>query len=366
MRYDYLIVGAGLFGAVFARQAMDKNRRCLVVDRRGHIGGNLYTELVEGIPVHRYGPHIFHTSRRDIWGYVNRFAEFGRFVNAPLARCGGQIYHLPFNMNTFYELWGVAAPEEARRKLAEQRAAAGQGTPRNLEEQALQMVGKDLYELLVKGYTEKQWGRPCTELPPFLIRRLPLRYTYNNDYFDDCYEGVPREGYTPMLERMLKGAELLFHTDFLEQREALSAMADKIVYTGRLDELYGFRYGELAHRSLHFETRVLQQDNFQGNAVVNFPLKEVPYTRVVEHKHFVAGSWPHTVVTWEYPRPCGKGDIPFYPVNDGENGARYARYRALAEQEPNLLFGGRLAEFRYLNMDAVVASALDCAKQELG
>lgn len=363
--YDYLIVGAGLFGAVFAREAMDHGKTCLVIDRRDHIGGNIYTEQIEGIAVHKYGAHIFHTGNKQVWDYVNRFATFNRYTNCPVARYGDKLYNLPFNMNTFHGLWGVITPEEARAKIAAQVAEAGITEPKNLEEQALSLVGRDIYEALVKGYTEKQWGRRATELPAFIIRRLPVRFTYDNNYFNDPYQGIPEEGYTKLVERLLDGADVRLSCDFFADREALTAQARTTVFTGMIDQFYGYRFGQLEYRSLRFETEVLDTENYQGNAVVNYTEYEVPYTRIIEHKHFVFGTQPKTVVTREYPAVWQPGDEPYYPMNDEKNNALYARYKELADAEQNVIFGGRLGKYKYYDMHHVVAEALALAEEVL-
>ena len=356
--FDYLIVGAGLYGAVFAREMTDRGKRVLVIDRRDHIAGNAYTEDIEGIQVHRYGAHIFHTDDRNVWAYVNRFAEFNRYTNSPVANYRGEIYNLPFNMNTFNRMWGVVTPEEAKRKVEEQRDAAGITEQRNLEEQAISLVGTDIYEKLVKGYTAKQWGRPCTELPAFIIKRLPVRFTYDNNYFNALYQGIPTEGYTRMVERMLEGVEVRLGTDYLEDKPALDALAERVVYTGPIDAYLGYRLGALEYRSLRFETEVLDTDNYQGNAVVNYTDSDTPYTRIIEHKHFAFGTQPKTVISREYSVEWKPGDEPYYPVNDRKNDALHAQYMALAAGEKNVLFGGRLAEYKYYDMDAVIALAL--------
>ena len=361
--YDYLIVGAGLFGAVFAREMTDAGKRCLVIDRRGHIAGNAYTETVEGIAVHRYGAHIFHTNDEEVWAYVNRFARFNRFTNSPIANYRGELYNLPFNMNTFHQMWGVVTPEQARAEIRRQQAAAGDGEPRDLEEQAIRLVGRDIYEKLVKGYTQKQWGRLCTELPAFIIRRLPVRFTYDNNYFNARYQGIPEEGYTALAERLLAGIPVRLHTDFLQQREELSALAETMVYTGAIDAYFDYRLGALEYRSLRFETEVLDTDNYQGNAVVNYTDAETPWTRIIEHKHFTFGTQPKTVITREYSAAWQPGDEPYYPVNDQRNTELYQRYAALAAREPHTLFGGRLGAYRYYDMDQVIAAALALARQ---
>lgn len=364
-RYDYLIVGAGLFGAVFAREATDAGKMCLVIDRRPHIAGNIYTERVEGIEVHRYGAHIFHTSDRAVWDYLSRFVTFNRFTNSPLARYGDELYHLPFNMNTFHALWGVVTPAEAKEKIAAERAPYAGREPRNLEEQALSLVGRDVYEKLIKGYTEKQWGRPCSELPAFIIRRLPLRFTYDDNYFSDPLQGIPEEGYTALVERLLDGADVELSRDYFADREALDEIADRVIFTGRIDEFYGAVYGRLAYRSLRFETETLDLPDFQGNAVVNYTSRDVPFTRIIEHKHFTFGKQPKTVVTREYPAAWREGEEPYYPVNDETNNALYARYAALAEKERKVFFGGRLGLYRYLDMDKIVSEALALSRRLL-
>ena len=357
--YDLLCVGAGLFSAVMAREALDRGKSVLVLERRGHIAGNIYTEEVENIAVHRYGAHIFHTSDKAVWDYVGRFASFNQFINAPIANYHGEIYNLPFNMNTFSRMFGVAAPAEARAVLDKERAEVI-GEPRNLEEQAIQLVGRTVYTKLVKGYTEKQWGRDCKDLPSFIIRRLPVRFTYDNNYFNDRYQGIPEEGYTAMAARMFEGADILLNTDFLEDREKWLAMADQTVYTGPLDAWFDFCYGKLAYRSLRFETEVLDMENFQGNAVVNYTDRETPYTRIIEHKHFNFGTQPKTVITREYPTEWEEGMEPYYPVNDEKNSALYGKYEALPLPE-NVQIGGRLARYRYYDMDDTVAAALQLA-----
>ena len=371
-QYDYLIVGAGLFGATFARQAMDAGKKVLVVDRRSHIAGNVYTEPVAGIQVHRYGAHIFHTNDREVWEYLNRFAEFNRFTNAPVANFHGELYSLPFNMYTFNKMWGVTTPAQAAAEIARQREAAGITEPKNLEEQAISLVGRDIYEKLVKGYTEKQWGRPCTELPAFIIKRLPVRLTFDNNYFNALYQGIPVGGYTAMVARMLEGAEVRLNTDFLEDREALSALAEQVVYTGPVDAYFGFCRGPLEYRAVRFETELLDMPNFQGNAAVNYTDRETPWTRIIEHKWFEFGKdsegndLPQTVISREYPSEWQSGDEPYYPINNDANNARYREYAALAAAETGVIFGGRLAEYRYYDMDQVVASALRKAREVLG
>lgn len=365
MKYDYLIVGAGLFGATFAREITDKGLSALVIDKRSHIGGNIYTEDIEGIQVHKYGAHIFHTNNSEVWNYVNRFATFNRFTNSPVANYKGELYSLPFNMLTFNKMWGVITPDEAKAKIAEQRAMAGITEPKNLEEQAISLVGMDIYEKLVKGYTEKQWGRPCAELPAFIIKRLPVRFTFDNNYFNALYQGIPTEGYTALIEKMLEGIEVRLGVDYLEGRDELSLLADKIIYTGPIDEYFDFCYGPLSYRSVRFETEVLDTDNYQGNAVINYTDRETPYTRIIEHKHFAFGTQPKTVISREYSREWDKDAEPYYPVNDDKNNALYERYKALAENEDRVIFGGRLGQYKYYDMDAVILSALEVAKGEL-
>lgn len=365
MRYDYLVVGAGLFGACFAQQAKAAGRKVLVIDRRDHIGGNVYTEDVEGIQVHKYGAHIFHTNDKSIWEYVNRFAEFNRYTNSPVANYHGELYSLPFNMYTFNQMWGVIAPQEAEEKIAQQRAAAGITEPKNLEEQAISLVGTDIYEKLVKGYTEKQWGRPCSDLPSFIIKRLPVRFTFDNNYFNAKYQGIPIGGYTKMVEKMLSGIDIRLNEDYLESKQKWDALADKVVYTGAIDRYFGYCYGPLRYRSIRFETEVLDTPNYQGNAVVNYTDRETPYTRIIEHKHFDFGIQPKTVISREYSSEWKPGEEAYYPVNDEKNNALYECYRALAQKVSKTIFGERLGEYRYYDMDAVLRSALALAEREL-
>lgn len=359
--YDYLIVGAGLFGSVFAYEAGKKGKSCLVVEKRDHIGGNIYTEEVEGINVHKYGAHIFHTSDKRIWQYMQQFAEFNRYMNSPVANYKGEIYNLPFNMNTFNKLWGVVTPNEAKDKIQKQVEAYRTSNPKNLEEQALNLVGKDIYEKLIKGYTEKQWGHRATELPPEIIKRIPVRYTYDNNYFNDLYQGIPVGGYTAIIEKMLEKADVRLHIDYLSQKEELDKLAHKIVYTGPVDAYYDYCYGELEYRSVSFETEVLEEENYQGNAVVNYTEFEVPYTRIIEHKHFEFGTQEKTVISKEYPAAWKKGEEPYYPVNNEKNNALYQKYAALASKEEKVVFGGRLGTYRYMDMHNVVAEALRLA-----
>ena len=363
--YDYLIVGSGLFGSIFAYEAGKKGKQCLVVEKRDHIGGNIYTKEVEGIQVHQYGAHIFHTSNREVWEYVQQFAEFNRYTNSPVANYKGEIYNLPFNMNTFNKLWGVVTPAEAKAKIEEQAAAYRTEHPANLEEQALNLVGKDIYEKLIKGYTEKQWGHRATELPPEIIKRLPVRYIYDNNYFNDIYQGIPIGGYTAMIEKMLAKAEVRLGVDYLEHKDELDALAEKVVYTGPIDAYYGYQFGELEYRSVSFETEVLDQPNYQGNAVVNYTEYEVPYTRIIEHKHFVFGTQDMTVISREYPAAWKKGDEPYYPVNNEKNNMLYHSYEELAKEEKKVIFGGRLGTYKYMDMHHVVAEALRVTKEEL-
>lgn len=363
--YDYLIVGAGFFGAVFAHEAKKRGKHCLVVERRGQIGGNCYTATVEGIHVHQYGAHIFHTSNEEVWQYINQFCRFNNYVNSPIANFHGEIYNMPFNMNTFSRLWNIATPAEARAIIDAQRADAP-AEPKNLEEQAISLVGRDIYEKLVKGYTEKQWGRPCTGLPAFIIRRLPVRFTYNNNYFNDRYQGIPEGGYTPIFEKLLEGVEVRLNCDYFAHKDELLSQCKKVVFTGPIDRYFDYCYGPLQFRSLRFESEVLDQENYQGNAVVNYTDRETPYTRIIEHKHFEFGTQPKTVITREYPMDWQPGAEPYYTVNDEHNNALYQRYAALAEQEPNVMFGGRLGEYKYYDMDKVIASALGFVARELG
>ncbi len=360
--FDYLIVGAGLFGAVFAREMTDRGRTCLVVEKRGHVGGNVYTETVGGIPVHRYGAHIFHTSDETVWRYVNRFVPFAPYRHTVKANNNGKLYSLPFNLNTFDEIFGARTPDEARAAIERTRVPCD--APRNLEETALATLGSEVYRLLVKSYTEKQWGRPCTELPPFLLGRLPVRFTRDNNYFNDTFQGIPREGYTPLIEALLKGSEVRLGVDYLAHRAELNALARKVLYTGPVDAFFDCRLGRLDYRSLRFETEDLPQPDYQGYAVVNYTGAEVPFTRILEHKYFCGADVPHTVITREYPQAYAPGREPYYPVNDERNTALYARYRALAEAEPNVLFGGRLGTYTYADMDDTVAAALALAARE--
>ena len=365
MKYDYLIVGAGLFGAVFAQEAKQAGKKCLVVEKRGHIAGNVYCEEIHGIQVHRYGAHIFHTSDEKIWEYVCRFARFNHYINSPIARYRDELYNLPFNMNTFSKMWGIATPQEARDIIESQIADLGIAEPKNLEEQALSLVGRDVYEKLIKGYTEKQWGRDCKDLPAFIIKRLPLRFTYDNNYFNDRFQGIPTGGYTKLVEKLLEGTEVRLDTDYLQHRAELDALADKIVYTGMIDQYYDYSLGVLQYRSVRFETEELEMENYQGNAVVNYTERQVPYTRIIEHKHFEFGTQPTTIISREYSSEWTKGDEPYYPVNDERNNALYEQYREKADKEERLIFGGRLGGYKYYDMDKVIAAALELCRREL-
>ena len=364
--YDYLIVGAGITSAVFAHEAKEAGKSCLVIDRRSHVAGNIYTEEVEGINVHKYGAHIFHTSLRPVWEYVNRFAEFNNYVNSPVAVYKDELYNMPFNMNTFSKMWGVRTPAEARAVIEEQKAACAVDEPKNLEEQALSLVGRDVYEKLVKGYTEKQWGRDCTELPASIIKRLPVRFIYDNNYFNDRWQGIPIGGYTAMVERMLGDTEVLLDTEYRDFIAEHPGIADRVIYCGPIDEYFDYRLGALEYRSLRFESERVECDNWQGNAVVNYTEREVPYTRIIEHKHFEFGTQPVSIITREYPATWERGDEPYYPINDERNGALYAEYAKLAEQEGNVVFAGRLGGYKYYDMDKAIDAAFDVVKAELG
>lgn len=364
-KYDYLIVGAGLYGAVFAHEAMKKGKKVLVIDKRTNVAGNVYTEEIEGINVHKYGAHIFHTNNKRVWEYVNQFAEFNRFTNSPVANYKGELYSLPFNMYTFNQMWGVVTPEEAAKKIEEQKKMAGIVEPQNLEEQAISLVGVDIYEKLVKGYTEKQWGRPCTELPTFIIKRLPVRFTFDNNYFNALYQGIPIGGYTQMVKNMLKGSEIRLGVDYLDDKEELDKMASKVIYTGAIDAYFNYCLGNLEYRSVRFETETLDIPNFQGNAAVNYTDSETPWTRIIEHKWFEFGTQPKTVISREYSSEWKPGDEPYYPVNDNKNSLLFNEYRKLADKEKNVIFGGRLGEYKYYDMDAVIESALKLCEIEL-
>lgn len=372
MKYDYLIVGAGLFGAVFAQQAKSKGKKVLVIEKRPNIGGNVYTEKIEGISVHKYGAHIFHTNKKEIWDYVNKFADFNNFINSPIANYHGDIYSLPFNMYTFNKMWGVSYPEEAEKIIESQKAEKGISTPKNLEEQAISLVGIDIYEKLIKGYTEKQWGRPCSQLPSFIIKRLPVRFTYDNNYFNALYQGIPIGGYTRMVENMLDGIEVRLNVDYLSNKEELNTLAEKVIYTGSIDAYFDYQLGYLEYRSVRFETEVIDKSNFQGNAAVNYTDIETPWTRVIEHKWFEFGKdengndLPKTVISREYSAEWKLGDEPYYPVNDEKNNSLYEKYKELSKNEDNVVFGGRLGEYKYYDMDAVIHSALELSDRLLG
>ncbi|WP_281678631.1 UDP-galactopyranose mutase [Eggerthia catenaformis] len=365
-KYDYLVVGAGLFGAIFAYEAAKKGKQVLVIDKRDHLAGNIYTKEIEGINMHVYGAHIFHTSNEEVWNYVNKFAKFNRYTNSPVAFYKDEVYNLPFNMNTFSKLWGVRTPKEAMAKIEQQKKASGITEPKNLEEQAISLIGTDIYEKLIKGYTQKQWGKLCTELPAFIIKRLPVRLTYDNNYFNDDYQGIPIGGYTQIVEKMLAEIEVKLNYDFFDHRQELESIADKIVFTGMIDEYYDYKFGELEYRSLRFETEVLDEENFQGNAVVNYTEYEVPYTRIIEHKHFEYGIQPKTIITKEYPADWHKGDEPYYAMNNDKNNSLYTKYKTLADNEGKVIFGGRLGMYKYFDMDDTIAAALECVKKELG
>ncbi|MDK0736130.1 UDP-galactopyranose mutase [Clostridium perfringens] len=364
-KYDYLIVGAGLFGSIFAYEANKRGKKCLVIDKRNHVGGNVYCENIEGINVHKYGAHIFHTSNKKVWDYVNSFVEFNRYTNSPVANYKGELYNLPFNMNTFYQLWGVKTPLEAKNKIEEQKKEAKISEPKNLEQQAISLVGNDIYEKLIKGYTEKQWGKKATDLPAFIIKRLPVRFTFDNNYFNDMYQGIPIGGYNVIIDKLLGGIDVRLETDFFKNREELESLADKIVFTGMIDEFYNYKFGTLEYRSLKFENEILNEENYQGNAVVNYTEYEIPYTRVIEHKHFEYGTQEKTVITKEYPANWKKGDEPYYPVNNDRNNEIYTKYKELADKEDRVIFGGRLAEYKYYDMHNVIERALECVKEEL-
>ena len=363
-KYNYLIVGAGLFGSIFAYEANKRGKKCLVIDKRNHVGGNIYCKEVEGINVHEYGAHIFHTSNKEVWNYINKFAEFNRYTNSPVAIYKDELYNLPFNMNTFNKLWGVKTPSEAKAKIEEQLAETNIEEPKNLEEQAIKLIGKDIYEKLIKGYTEKQWGTKATELPAFIIKRLPVRFTFDNNYFNDTYQGIPIGGYTKIIEKMLEGIDVQLETDFFKDREKFENIADKIVFTGMIDAFYDYKFGTLEYRSLRFEHEILDEENHQGNAVVNYTEYEIPYTRIIEHKHFEYGTQPKTVITREYPAKWNKGDEPYYPINNERNNNMYAKYKELADKEANVIFGGRLAQYKYYDMHNVIEQALNAVKKE--
>ncbi|MGV3150607.1 UDP-galactopyranose mutase [Sarcina ventriculi] len=363
-KYDYLIVGSGIFGSIFAHEANKRGKKCLVIDKRNHIGGNIFCEDIEGINVHKYGAHIFHTSNKEVWDYINSFVEFNRYTNSPVANYKGELYNLPFNMNTFYQLWKVKTPKEAKEKIEEQVKEANIQEPKNLEEQAIKLVGKDIYEKLIRGYTEKQWGQRATELPSFIIKRLPVRFTFDNNYFNDKYQGIPIGGYNVFIEKLLEGIDVKLNTDFFKNREELENLADRIVFTGMIDEFYDYRFGTLEYRSLRFQHEILNEENYQGNAVVNYTEYEIPYTRVIEHKHFEDGKQDKTVITKEYPASWKKGEEPYYPINNERNNLMYEKYKELADKEKNIIFGGRLAEYKYYDMHHVIERALDIVNKE--
>ena len=358
-KYDYLIVGAGLYGACFAYMARKRGKKCLVIDKREHAGGNLYCENIEGINVHKYGAHIFHTSDKAVWEFVTSLVEFNNYINSPVANYKGKLYNLPFNMNTFHELWGVVTPQEAMDKIAGQRAAAGTSEPQNLEQQAISLVGEDIYRILIKDYTEKQWGRKCTELPPSIIKRLPVRFTYDNNYFNDIYQGIPVGGYNRLFDKLLEGADLRLNCDFFAHRQELENIADKILYTGAIDQFYDYRFGKLEYRTVSFEQEVLDTNNYQGVAVMNYTDAETPYTRIIEHKHFEFGTQPKTVISKEYSSEWKDDSEPYYPVNNERNNSIYLKYKELADKESSVIFGGRLAEYKYYDMHHIVAQALN-------
>lgn len=366
MRYDYLIVGAGLYGAVFAHEVKKRGKSCIVLDRRNHLGGNIYTEEIEGINVHKYGAHIFHTSSKEIWDYVNQFAEFNNYINSPIAVYKDELYNMPFNMNTFSKMWSIRTPTEAKTKIAEQIAELNITEPKNLEEQALSLVGTDIYQKLVKGYTEKQWGRDCKELPAFIIKRLPVRFTYDNNYFNDRYQGIPIGGYTAIIEKLLDGIDVQLSIDYFDFVEKNPNIASKTVFTGMIDEYFQYQLGVLQYRSVRFETEVLEEENYQGNAVVNYTEREVPYTRIIEHKHFEFGKQPKTVISREYPSEWKQGEEPYYPINDERNNTLYQQYQELAAQQKNVIFGGRLGSYKYYDMDKTIMAALDAVRAEFG
>ena len=371
MKYAYLVVGCGLYGSVFARQAADNGKKVLIIEKRNHIAGNTYTEKIEGIDVHKYGAHIFHTNNKKVWNYVNKFAEFNRFTNSPMANFKGELYSLPFNMLTFNKMWGCITPEEAEKIISEQKKQI-KGVPKNLEEQAISLVGKDIFEKLIKGYTEKQWGKSCKELPPFIIKRLPVRFTYDNNYFNALYQGIPVGGYTKLVKKMLDGIEIKLNEDYLTNRQYYNSIADKIVYTGAIDEFFDYKLGTLEYRTVYFENKILDIPNFQGNAVINYTDKETPYTRIIEHKWFQFGKdehgndLPKTIISKEFSKQWNKKDEPYYPINDEKNNTLYLKYKELADKEKNVFFGGRLGEYKYYDMDKVIESALNFSEKELG
>ena len=362
MKYDYLIVGSGLFGSIFAYEMTKKGKKCLVIEKRSHIGGNVYTENTESINVHKYGAHIFHTNNKEVWNYINQFADFNRYTNSPVANYKGELYNLPFNMNTFYQMWGVKTPAEAKAKIEEQKAEYHIEEPKNLEEQAISLIGKDIYEKLIKGYTEKQWGRKCKDLPSFIIKRLPVRYTFDNNYFNDLYQGIPIGGYTKIIEKMLKGIEVKLDTNFFDDREKWENVAEKIIFTGMIDQYFDYCYGELEYRGLNFEFETLDIENYQGNAVINYTDAETPFTRIIEHKHFESSESPKTIITREYPKTWMKGEEAYYPMNDDKNSELFKKYQELAKKEDNVIFGGRLGMYQYFDMWQVIDEALKLVK----
>ena len=364
-KYDYLIVGTGLFGAIFAYEANKRGKKCLVIEKRSHIAGNIYTEEIEGIQVHKYGAHIFHTSNKEVWDYINQFSEFNRYTNSPIARYKDEVYNMPFNMNTFNKLWEVFTPDEAKQKINQELEEAKIDEPKNLEEQAIKLVGKTIYEKLVKGYTEKQWGQKATELPSFIIKRLPVRFTYDNNYFNDKYQGIPVGGYTQIIEKMLSGIEVKLNYDYFEHKVELENIAQETVFTGPIDKFYDYQFGELEYRSLRFETEILEKENYQGNAVVNYTEYEVPYTRIIEHKHFEYGNQPKTVITKEYPDSWNKNKEAYYPINNEKNNLLYEKYRELSKNDSNIIFGGRLGQYKYFDMHIVIEEALKCVQEKI-
>ena len=361
MKYDYLIVGAGLFGSIFAHEMTKKGKKCLIIEKRDHIGGNVYTENIENINVHKYGAHIFHTNNKEVWEYINQFADFNRYTNSPVANYNGELYNLPFNMNTFYQMWGVKTPEEAKAKINEQKSEIK--NPKNLEEQAISLIGKDIYEKLIKGYTEKQWGRKCRDLPAFIIKRLPVRYTFDNNYFNDLYQGIPIGGYTKIIEKMLENIEVKLNTDFFDDKTKWMNIADKIIFTGMIDQYYDYCYGELEYRGLEFEFETLDMENYQGNAVINYTDAETPYTRIIEHKHFEDSDSPKTIITKEYPKTWMKGEEAYYPLNDDNNSELFKKYQELAKKEDKVIFGGRLGMYQYFDMWQVIDEALKAVRE---
>ena len=364
MKYDYLIVGSGLFGSIFAHEMTKKRKKCLVIEKREHIGGNIYTKEEENINIHQYGAHIFHTSNKEVWEYINKFVEFNNFINSPVAVYEDKMYNLPFNMNTFYQMWGTKTPQEAKEKIEQQKKEAKIEKPQNLEEQAISLIGRDIYEKLVKGYTEKQWGKDCTELPAFIIKRLPVRFKFDNNYFNDRYQGIPIGGYTQIIEQLLENIEVKLETDYFQDREKWDNIAEKIVFTGMIDQYYDYCYGDLEYRGLKFETETLDIENYQANAVINYTERKIPYTRIIEHKHFEDSESPKTIITREYPAEYKKGEEAYYPINNDKNNQLYAKYEALAKKEENVIFGGRLGTYKYYDMDSIIKEALNTVKQE--